>query len=79
MKLCQLFSLLARFGALLLLLLLLTLLGGRGVCLPEGLFERTDFRKVHFAFDPPWLPIAIQVFGPKMVGDQLVRFGLERL
>ena len=79
MKLCQLFSLLARFGTLLLLLLRLTLLGGRGVGFPEDLLEGTDFRKVHFAFDPPWLPIAIQVFGPEMVGDQLICFGLERL
>ena len=78
LQLGQLLRLIAVLGLLLLLLLLLLLRFVRWLLsLPKDLLEVTHFCEVHVAERPTRLTIRSRVLGPKMVGEQLIGFGLE--
>ena len=77
LQLGQLLCLIAVLGLLLLLLLLLLRFVRRLLPLPKDLLEVTHFCEVHVAERPTRLTIRSRVLGPKMVGEQLIGFGLE--
>ncbi len=40
-------------------------------------FEGSDFRKEHIAFGPTWIPFAIEILHPKVIGQELIALGFE--
>ena len=72
----QLFRLLATLALLLLLLLLFLLLWRHRLPFAEDFFERSNFRKEHFAINSSRISVAVKILGPKEIAKQLIGLSL---
>ena len=72
----QLFRLLATLALLLLLLLLFLLLWRHRLPFAEDLFERSNFRKEHFAINSSRISVAVKILCPKEIAKQLIGLSL---